>query len=125
MDTHILWVQHAVCSQRIELKKVLGQEKLADVITKHSISKERLEKLTELYDCQFREGRAQSGPTMGTGSSGKKTIAEADAKARQGHRRHRRRRRWTRAVHTLQRLHEEGAGYTQDCRCWKADSNDE
>ena len=51
------------------------------MLTKHSISKERLEKLVELYDCNFREGRAQSAPATRTGASEKVTIAEADARA--------------------------------------------
>ena len=54
-DTHTLWVQQAVRSKRFDLKKVLGEENPADLFTKHSLSKERLEKLVELFDCQFRE----------------------------------------------------------------------
>ena len=50
LDTHTLWVQQAVRSRRLELKKVLGEENPADLFTKHSISKDRLEKLVELYD---------------------------------------------------------------------------
>ena len=80
LDTHTLWVQQAVRSRRLELKKVLGEENPADLLTKHSISKDRLEKLVELYDCHFRPGRAQSAPARRTGESAKVTIAEADAK---------------------------------------------
>ena len=80
LDTHTLWVQQAVRSRRVELKKVLGEENPADLFTKHSISKERLEKLVGLYDCHFREGRAQSAPARRTGLSEKVTIAEADAR---------------------------------------------
>ena len=80
LDTHTLWVQQAVRSRRLELKKVLGEENPADLLTKHSISKDRLEKLVELYDCHFRQGRAQSAPARRTGMSEKVTIAEADAK---------------------------------------------
>ena len=40
-----------------------------------------LEKLVELYDLCFREGRAQSAPATRTGASEKVTIAEADARA--------------------------------------------
>ena len=78
LDTHTLWVQQAVRSRRFELKKVLGEENPADLFTKHSLSKERLEKLVELFDCQFREGRAASAPAMRTGASDKQTIADAD-----------------------------------------------
>ena len=59
---------------------MLGDENPVDLFTKHSISKERLEKLVELYDCHFREGRAQSAPARRTGLSEKVTIAEADAR---------------------------------------------
>ena len=80
-DTHTLWVQQAVRSKRIDLKKVLGEENPADLFTKHSLSKERLDKLVALFDCQFREGRAKSAPAMRTGASGKQTIAGADRPA--------------------------------------------
>ena len=81
LDTHTLWVQQAVRSKRIDLKKVLGEENPADLFTKHSLSKERLDKLVALFDCQFREGRAKSAPAMRTGASGKQTIAGADRPA--------------------------------------------
>ncbi len=79
LDTHTLWVQQAVRCQRLELKKVLGEENPADLLTKHSISRERLLKLLELYDCEFRDGRAESAPQVRTGDSGRTKIAEADA----------------------------------------------
>ena len=78
LDTHTLWVQQAVRSKRLVLKKVLGEENPADLLTKHSLSKERLQKLTALYDCHFSEGRAESAPLTRTGASNKRTIAEAD-----------------------------------------------
>jgi hypothetical protein len=74
-----LWVQQAVRSKRLEIKKVLGEENPADLLTKHSLSKERLDKLVELFDCQFKDGRAETAPKTRTGQSDKKTIAEADA----------------------------------------------
>ena len=78
LDTHTLWVQQAVRSKRLVLKKVLGEENPADLLTKHSLFKERLQKLTALYDCHFSEGRAESAPFTRTGASNKRTIAEAD-----------------------------------------------
>ena len=65
LDTHTLWVQQAVRSKRLELKKVLGEENPADLFTKHSISRDRLEKLVGLFDCQFKGGRAESAPQTG------------------------------------------------------------
>ncbi len=78
LDTHTLWVQQAVRSGRLELKKVLGDENPADLLTKHSLSRERLQKLVTLYDCHFRDGRAASAPKMRTGASDRTVIAEAD-----------------------------------------------
>ena len=50
IDTHSLWVQQAIRSRRVELKKVLGEENPAELFTKHSLSRERVEKLTSLFD---------------------------------------------------------------------------
>ena len=72
-------MQQAVRSKRIELKKVLGEENPADILTKHSLSKERLDKLVVLFDCQFKGCRAETAPQTRTGVSDKKTTAQADA----------------------------------------------
>ena len=71
-------MQQAVRSKRLDLKKVLGEENPADLFTKHSLSKERLDKLVELFDCQFREGRAKSAPALRTGTGSKQIVAGAD-----------------------------------------------
>ena len=63
IDTHTLWVQQAVRSRRLDIKKVLGEENPADLLTKHSLPKDRLDKLVELFDCQFRDGRAEAAPS--------------------------------------------------------------
>ena len=77
LDTHTLWVQQAVRSKRLVLKKVLGEENPADFLTKNSLSKERLLKLTALYGCHFRDGRAESAPLTRAGASSKITPAQA------------------------------------------------
>ena len=41
-DTHTLWIQQAVRTGRIDLRKVLGEENLADLLAKHSLSRQRL-----------------------------------------------------------------------------------
>ena len=79
LDTHTLWVQQAVRSKRLELKKVLGEENPADLLTKHSLTKERLAKLVTLFDCHFKGGRAEAAPQTRTGESSKKTMAQAEA----------------------------------------------
>ena len=77
LDTHTMWVQQAVRSRRLQLKKVLGEENPADLLTKHSLSKERILKLTSLYDCHFRDGRAESAPLTRTVAWDKVTPASA------------------------------------------------
>ena len=79
IDTHTLRVQQAVRSKRLEIKKVLGEENPADLLTKHSLPNDRLDKLVELFDCHFMDGRAESAPMTRTGHSDKKTMAQADA----------------------------------------------
>ena len=78
MDIHTLRVQQVVRNKRLVLKQVLGHEDPKDLLTKHSLSKARLVKLTALYDCRFTEGRAESAPFTRTGASSKVTIAQAD-----------------------------------------------
>ena len=78
LDIHTLWVQQAVRSKRLVMKKVSGEENPADLLTKHSLSQERLSKLTALYDCHFRDGRAESAPLTRTGETSKVTIAQAE-----------------------------------------------
>ncbi len=75
LDTHMLWIQQAVRSGRIDLRKVSGDVNPADLLTKHSLSRERLEKLVALVGCRFIGGRAASAPLMRRGNSTKMTMA--------------------------------------------------
>jgi hypothetical protein len=79
LDTHTLWIQQAVRSRRIDLRKVAGEENPADLLTKHSLSIERLMKLVDLYDCRYLHGRAESAPLLRRGASAKATMAGAGA----------------------------------------------
>ncbi len=79
IDAHLLWVQQAVRSGRVDLRKIDGEKNPADLLTKHSLSRDKLWQLTKLYDCHFLEGRAQSAPQVRSGASGRVTMAEADA----------------------------------------------
>ena len=54
-----------------------GQENPADLLTKHSLTRERVEGFTKLYDCYFRDGRADSAPAMRIGETQKQTLAKA------------------------------------------------
>ena len=78
LDTHTLWIQQAVRSGRVDLRKVAGSENPADLLTKHSLSREKLIELTGLYSCRHIEGRAESAPKVKQGSSGRTLVAEAD-----------------------------------------------
>ncbi len=77
LDTHTLWVQQAVRSKRMDLVKIAGDVNPADMFTKHSLTRERLMKLTRLFNCQYLPGRAQSAPQMRTAPGGKTTMADA------------------------------------------------
>ena len=77
IDTHTLWVQQAVRSGRIDLRKVDGEVNPADLFTKHSLSRERLIKLVSLFQCSFRGGRAELAPRLRTAASTKVTMSEA------------------------------------------------
>ena len=79
LDTHTLWIQHAVRSGRIDLRKVLGEKNPADLFTKHSLSRDRLMTLTSLFDCQFRGGRAESAPLLREVPSNKLSMADTCA----------------------------------------------
>ena len=76
LDTHTLWVQQAVRTGTIDLRKVLGEVNPADLFTKHSLSRERLMKLVELFDCKFSGGRASIAPETRQEATGRTTMAD-------------------------------------------------
>ena len=69
LDTHTLWIQQAVRTGRVDLRKVLGERNPADLLTKHSLSRERLEMLVALHGCKYLAGRASSAPKMREGET--------------------------------------------------------
>ena len=75
LDTHTLWIQQAVRTKRIDLRNVDGEKNPADLLTKHSISRQRLDDLLRLYSCRYIEGRAASAPLVRSGEFSKKTMA--------------------------------------------------
>ncbi len=79
LDCHTLWVQQAVRSKRIDLRQISGEVNPADIFTKHAISRDRMMKLVELFDCRFQGGRAASAPQVRQSSGTKTTMAEACA----------------------------------------------
>jgi len=76
LDAHTLWLQQAVRSGRITLKKVLGTANPADLFTKHSLTREKLLELVQLFQCEFRTGRAATAPTLRTDQGTKATMAD-------------------------------------------------
>ena len=64
LDTRTLWVQQAVRTGRIEIRKVKGTENPADLFTKHLPSEEKLKQLVGLFGCRFEGGRAACAPKM-------------------------------------------------------------
>ena len=70
-------MQQAVRSVRIDLSNVLGEENLADLFAKHPFIRDRLMKLTALFDCRFASGRAATAPQTRTSTAPRVTMAEA------------------------------------------------
>ena len=64
IQTQALWIQHKVRDKSIQLMKVRGEVNPADLFAKHSLSRERIESLVQLFGCEYREGRAESAPAL-------------------------------------------------------------
>ena len=80
LDTHTLWVQQAVRAKRFTLHKVLGEKNPADLMTKHSITRDKMAKLVELQNCRFLSGRAESAAKVREGAGhGGPSLAEVNA----------------------------------------------
>ena len=62
----------------MDLRKVLGEENPADLLTKHSLSRQRLEGLVTRFGCKYLGGRAASAPQVRKGESSRFTMADAD-----------------------------------------------
>ena len=77
LDTHTLWIQQAVRSKRIDLRKISGEENPADLLTKHSSSQAKLEYLVRFFGCRYCDGRPSSAPMLRRGESTKITLAQA------------------------------------------------
>jgi hypothetical protein len=64
VQTHTLWVQERVRTGAIQLRKVNGLVNPADLFTKHLSSRDRVNQLVELFNCEYREGRATTAPLL-------------------------------------------------------------
>jgi hypothetical protein len=63
---------------RINLKKVRGEENPADIFTKHSLSRDKLQQLVKLFGCHYRDGRAAAAPLLRKSQTSGVKISEAD-----------------------------------------------
>ena len=63
---------------RLEVRKVPGVSNPADLLTKHSLSKDRILELIRLIGCTFREGRPAAAPQLRQGQCKQLTMAEAE-----------------------------------------------
>jgi len=79
LATHLLWIQQAVRSRRFELRKVHGEQNPADLLTKHMVTRDKLAALVQMLGCKYRGGRAETAPMTRTTSTGRTTMAEAEA----------------------------------------------
>ena len=80
LDTHSLWIQSAVRSGRISVRKVKGEDNVADLFTKALGSRERINYLMYLLGCSFEDGRAKGAPLMRRERLDKETLGQAVAR---------------------------------------------
>ena len=73
VHTHVVYSASSP-SWTVGFRKVAGEVNLADLFTKHSLSKLRVEQFVELHGCRFFAGRAASAPLARTGASNKLTT---------------------------------------------------
>ena len=74
-----LWIQEKQEQGELKYNKVLGTSNPADLLTKHSLAKERILELIRLIGCSFREGRPEAAPQLRQGQCEQQTMAEAEA----------------------------------------------
>ena len=78
LDTRTLWIQQAVRTGRIEIRKVKGTENPADLFTKHIPTAEKIGQLVSLFGCRFEEGRAACAPKMRRDRLTQKTLGNTE-----------------------------------------------
>ncbi len=84
LDAHTLWIQQAVRSGRVDLRKVAGETNPADLLTKHSLSRNKMDALVKIFGCRYLDGRASTAPMVRKGESTKMTMAQAEIAAVNG-----------------------------------------
>ena len=76
LDTHSLWLQQAVRSGRVTVRKVKGEYNPADLFTKHLASHDKVCQLVNLFGCYYTSGRPDAAPTLRTTRMTKDTLGE-------------------------------------------------
>ena len=56
LDTRTIWIQQAVRTGRVDLRKVPGEQNPADLLTEHSNSRQRLEEVVAVFRCRYPGG---------------------------------------------------------------------
>ena len=64
LECHSRWLQQQLRRKQFELLKVPGEENPADLFTNHLESERKFTQLISLFNCQLREGRAESAPQL-------------------------------------------------------------
>ena len=59
-----MWIQQRIRHGELEVRKIAGEENPADLYTKHSESKAKIEQLVNLFGGEFRGGRAEAAPHL-------------------------------------------------------------
>ena len=64
IQTQGLWIQQHGKDRLIELRKVRGDVNPADLSTKHLQSRDRIDSLVRMFNCEYRGGRPSSAPLL-------------------------------------------------------------
>ena len=65
-------------TKRIDLRKVDGEANPADLLTKHSASRHKLEYLVSLFGCRFIGGRAETAPQLRRSEGTQRALADKE-----------------------------------------------
>ena len=64
LDTRLMWIQQRIRNNDLDLYKILGEENPADILTKATIPKDRMEILITRLGCTFESGRPVTAPLL-------------------------------------------------------------
>ncbi len=76
LDTHSLWIQQAVRTGRVTVRKVKGEHNPADLFTKHIPVHDKVLQLVGLFGCRYLPGRAARAPELRRERQTKEVLAD-------------------------------------------------